>query len=245
MENLRLGLRKLQDQRAILNHQLCNTLGLADVEILPDSALVRHGALAGDSWAEASETDWQSQALASSPAILQSSLSRQVAEQELRLAKSEMRPKVALVAADNLNGPFNYDIPPKDINYNYWYVGVGVQYPLSSLFKSNKKVEQAKVAARQTAEAHAVAAEQLDNAMQSAYTLYRQAYVELETQQKSVLLARQNYQVVNDRYLSQLALITDMLDASNIRLQAELQEVDARIGIIYAYYKMKYIAGTL
>ena len=58
-------------------------------------------------------------------------------------------------------------------------------------------------------------------------------------------LARQNYQVVSDRYLNQLALITDMLDASNIRLNAELQEVDARINIVYAYYKMKYIAGTL
>ena len=50
---------------------------------------------------------------------------------------------------------------------------------------------------------------------------------------------------MSDRYLNQLALITDMLDASNIRLNAELQEVDARINIVYAYYKMKYIAGTI
>jgi outer membrane protein TolC len=69
--------------------------------------------------------------------------------------------------------------------------------------------------------------------------------VELETQQKSVELARQNYQVVNERYLSQLALITDMIDASNIRLNVELDEVDARIGIVFAYYRLKYIAGTL
>ena len=44
---------------------------------------------------------------------------------------------------------------------------------------------------------------------------------------------------------NQLALITDMLDASNIRLNAELQEVDARINIIYAYYKLNFIAGAL
>jgi outer membrane protein len=60
-----------------------------------------------------------------------------------------------------------------------------------------------------------------------------------------VELARQNYKVINDRYLNQLALITDMVDASNMKLSAELQEVNARIGIVYAYYKMKYIAGTL
>lgn len=58
-------------------------------------------------------------------------------------------------------------------------------------------------------------------------------------------LARQNYQVVNNRYLNQLALITDMIDATNMKLDAELGEVDARINIAYAYYKMKYIAGQL
>ena len=41
METLRLDLRRLKDQRAILNHQLCNTLGLGeDVEIVPDTTIV-------------------------------------------------------------------------------------------------------------------------------------------------------------------------------------------------------------
>lgn len=97
----------------------------------------------------------------------------------------------------------------------------------------------------QSNENHAVTAESVDNQMQQAYTLYRQSFVELRTQQKSVELAAQNYQVVSDRYMSQMALITDMVDASNIKLNAELQEVDARIGTIYAYYKMKYIAGEI
>ena len=106
-------------------------------------------------------------------------------------------------------------------------------------------MQQAQVGTHQTEQARAVAAEQLNNQAQQAWTGYQQACVELQTQQKSVELARQNYQVVNDRYLSQLALVTDMIDASNMKLNAELQEVDARINIVYAYYKMKYIAGTL
>ena len=47
------------------------------------------------------------------------------------------------------------------------------------------------------------------------------------------------------RYLSQLALVTDMVDASNLKLNAELSEVDARINIVYAYYRMKYVAGEI
>lgn len=75
--------------------------------------------------------------------------------------------------------------------------------------------------------------------------MHKQSFVELRTQQKSVELAQQNYQVVNNRYLNQLALITDMIDASNIKLNAELQEVNARINIAYTYYNVRYVAGNI
>ena len=250
METLRLNLKKLQDQRSILNHQLCNQLGI-DGEIIPslttDPGLTPNPSPKGEGnfKGEGNETSWQNVALATAPSIQKAEIGQKMASQQLRLAKSEMRPKVALVAADNFNGPFTYDIPPIDKNFNFWYVGVGVKYPISSLFKQNKKVQQAHIRTRQAEQSHAVAAEQLNNQIQQAYTYYQQAFVELETQQKSVQLAGQNYQVVNDRYLSQLALITDMIDASNIKLDAELKEVDARIGIIFAYYRLKYIAGQI
>ena len=249
METLRLNLKKLQDQRGILNHQLCNQLGI-DGEIIPSlttdpmpeqSSPIRSLSPKG----EGSEMSWQNRALTTAPSIQKAEIGQKIASQQLRLAKSEMRPKVAMVAADNFNGPFTYDIPPIDKNFNFWYVGVGVKYPISSLFKQNKKVQQARIHTRQAEQSYTVAAEQLNNQVQQAYTYYQQAFVELETQQKSVQLAQQNYQVVNDRYLSQLALITDMIDASNIKLDAELKEVDARIGIIFAYYKLKYIAGQI
>ena len=88
-------------------------------------------------------------------------------------------------------------------------------------------------------------AEQQQDAIHEAQTLYEQSFAELDTQRKSVELATQNYQVVNERYLNQLALVTDMIDASNIRLNAELQEVDARIQTLYAYYRVLYAAGRI
>ena len=248
METLKLGLRQLQDQQAILNHQLCNTLGVEqDVVIVPSEEL----RMKSEEFATATDESFSTlqsslnQAMLNSPQMEQSELSTKIAEQQLKLAKSEMLPKVAVVAADNFSGPFTYDIPPIDKNINYWYVGVGVRYNLSSLFKQNKKVRQAKTGVLRSQQQQKVTAERLDNQVQQAWTLWQQTYADLDTQKKSVQLARQNYEVVNERYLNQLALITDMLDASNIRLNSELQEVDARINIVYAYYKLKFIAGTL
>ena len=239
MEQLKLGKRKLEDQRAIVNHQLCNTLSIADTEIVPTVDLDNM------SFANHTEASLQTEAKASSPMLRQSAVGMEMADQQLRLAKSEMMPKVAIVAADNFSGPFVYDIPPIDKNFNIWYVGVGVKYSLSSLFKANKTIRKAKASQRQSVESHTVASESLSNMVQQAYTLHQQAYVELQTQQKSVELARQNYQVVNNRYLNQLALITDMVDASNIRLNAELQEVNARINLAYTYYNIRYAVGNI
>lgn len=240
MESLKLGLTALHNNRSILNHQLCNTLGMAqDTEIIPDATI------ADKAYGKDGEAYWQNAGLMSSPLLEQSNNAIKIAEQKEKIAKSELMPKVAFVAADQFDGPILFEIPPIDKNLNFWYVGVGVKYNLSSLFKSNKRIKQAAVETRQAREAHAVQTEQLNNNVQAAYVQYQQTYVELETQKKSVELAQQNYDVMNARYLSQLALVTDMVDASNLKLNAELSEVDARINIVYAYYKMKYVAGEI
>ena len=239
MESLKLGKRRLEDQKSIMNHQLCNTIGLENTIVVPSMTLDN---IEDDNLME---KDLQAEAAGNSPQIRQAALGVKMAEQQLKLAKSEMLPKVAIVAADNFTGPFNYDIPPIDKNFNVWYVGVGVKYSISSLFKSNKSVRKAKEQLRQSHDTHAMAGETVDNSMQQAYTMHRQAFAELHTQQKSVELAQQNYTVVNNRYLNQLALITDMIDASNIKLNAELQEINARINIAYTYYNIRYVAGSI
>ena len=240
MEGLKLGLTTLRNNRSILNHQLCNTLGLErDVKIIPDSTL------SDKSYAKDGESYWQNNSSMNSPLLEQSTLNIRMAQEKEKIAKSELLPKVAFFAANKFDGPITFELPPIDKNLDIWYVGVGVKYSLSSLFKSNKRIKQAAVKTRQMQESYNLQAEQLNNNVQAAYVQYQQTYVELETQQKSVELARQNYEVMNARYLSQLALVTDMVDASNLRLNAELQEVDARINIVYAYYRMKYVAGEI
>ena len=240
MESLKLGLTALHNNRSILNHQLCNTLGMDESEqIIPDATI------ADKTYAKDGEAYWQTAGTMNSPLLEQSSNAIRIAEQKEKIAKSDLLPKVAFVAADNFDGPILFELPPVNKNLNVWYVGVGVKYSLSSLFKSNKRIKQAAVETRQAREAHAVQTEQLNNSVQAAYVQYKQTYVELETQKKSVELARQNYEVINSRYLNQMALVTDMVDASNLKLNAELSEVDARINIVYAYYRMKYVAGEI
>lgn len=65
------------------------------------------------------------------------------------------------------------------------------------------------------------------------------------SQRKNVQLAKENYRIVSHRYENDMALLTDMLDASNALLKAEIELSNTRINIIFNYYKLHYTAGTL
>ena len=192
-----------------------------------------------------SEKDWQHEASISNASLQQAALGTHISQQQLRLKRSAMLPKVAIVAENHFDGPITIEIPVLNNNFNYWFVGIGIQYQLSSLFKSNKSVKKAKFDLRSAQEQQVLAAEHINNAVQAAYTNYLTSNVELQTEEKSVQLAQENYNVTANRYSNGLCLLTDMLDASNQKLSADLALVNARINKLYNYFKLKYISNTL
>lgn len=239
LEMLRLALVRLENTRKVLNYRLCTTL------CLPEDTVIEP--VFGDSGEgdPASISEWQDKALENSPEIKLSGVNVDMAQAQYKLAKSDILPKIAVVAYENFNGPITFEIPPIDKNLNIWYVGLGVRYNFSALYKSNKKIRQAEITSRQASQAHDVASDNLRDDVQQAAIDYQQSFVELETSEKSLQLASENYQRVYDRYMEQLALITDMLDAFNVKLDAELGVSDAQAEIYYRYCKLKYVAGVL
>lgn len=239
-EQLQLQYTRIEDAYKIMNHQLVTTLHLpAGSEIAPDTTMLSQQVL------PLAETDWQQLAQQNHIELKQAETSVLMGKQKLKLERSERLPKIALVAADHLDGPITIEVPVLDNNFNYWYVGVGISYNFSSLFKNNRKIKQSKLELRRAEQEHLLSQEHVENAVQASYTNFLTSFTDLRTQEKSVQLALQNYGVVDNRYKNDLALLTDMLDASNIKLGAELDLVNARVNVVYNYLKMKYITHTL
>lgn len=240
MESLKLGRTQVQNQAKIINHQLLTALGVdKEIDILPTEAF----GISGDS--ESREAVWQSEAAMNAPALQRSQLGIEMSEEKVKLEKSARRPTVAVVAEEHLDGPITVEIPNLNKNLNYFFVGVGVKYRFGSLYKNNKKVRQAQLATETARDQHTALTEHIENAVQAGYTDYQTSFTELETNRKSVELAQQNYDVIQNRYQNGLALVTDMVDAANQRLDAQLRLVNSRINVLYKYYNLKYITGTL
>lgn len=240
VSSLEFQLIKIANTLEILNNNLVVTAGMPEgTVIVPDSAiLARSLPSSGEVW-------WQEEASQNAPAIKLARNGLDISRKAEDLVKSERLPKVGLQAAWTMDGPILVEIPPINRNLSYWYVGVGVSYNLSSLYKTNKALSKSRAATQEAIERLDAAEENVSLGIRADYVRYLESYEELKTQQKSVELATRNYATVATRYSAGMALITDMLDAANSRLDAEQQLVNARINIIYYYYKLLFTSGKI
>ena len=244
LQSLELTLTKLTDATTIINHQLVTTLHLPEQTVItPDKHELDTDINALS--AIASQETWQQTATDNNLGIRQATVATNLAEQKVKQVKAKSLPSIAVVAEKQLYGPYTQDLIPKDCNINVWFVGIGIKYSLGNLWKNKHHIRQARIEQRQSQEALALAREGVENGVQANYTNLLTSYTEVKTQQKQVELAHQNYAVVQNRYQHELALLTDMVDASNMKLSAEMALVNARIGMLYNFYKLKYVTNTL
>ena len=79
----------------------------------------------------------------------------------------------------------------------------------------------------------------------NAYTLWVEAGQQLVSEQKKLELATENYRRILNGYEQQVALITDMTDASNQKLETELQLTTAQTMQIMRYFELQKVTGQL
>lgn len=239
-QSLVLAKTQVDDARKIIRHQIATTIHLPEgeefevEELSYDDAALRHD-----------ETLWQETASGNNIDIRQASVATELAGQKVRNTRAASLPSVAVIAENNLFGPYTADLIPKNANVNVWFIGIGVRYNLSSIWKNKHDIRKAKHEQTQARESVRLAREGVENGVQACYTNLLTSTVEVQTQEKQVELADQNYAVVRNRYDNDLALLTDMLDASNMKLSADMALVNARINMLYNYYKLKYLTHTL
>lgn len=235
-----LGYDRLAIENAI---RICNTnltslLGLDDsTEIIPRQPAVPDEIQKVGMWLQS--------AAIHSPQLRSYGLQTDMESIRRRITYSEYLPKIGLVAGDNFLGPVTFEVPVLNKNYNAWFVGVNLKWNISSLFTTAKStrrhnMEMTRIQTAQTAEEEATG-----RRIHEAYTLYRQSMERLEIERKNIQLAEENYAVVSNRFDNQLALLTDMLDASNALLDAGVRLVNAEISAQFYYYQLHFISGTL
>lgn len=162
------------------------------------------------------------------------------ANSAVNIAKGDYYPSIGLTG-----GYVAADIPNFLTVTNAVNVGIGVKYSLSSLWKTNAKVQQAK-AREQQIEANAeMLTDQIHLAINKAYQDYLSQKKKIEVYNKAVEQATENYRINKNKYNNNLLTLTDLLDADVAQLQARLNLTFAKADLMLAYETLLQKAGLL
>ena len=240
LQNLLYRRTELRSQIDVFNNQLTTTLDIPkDIQIMPDTTLLQL------SMHKYTETELREIAYIHSPRLEIARTNIEFGRNQEKLIRSGLLPKISIIAGDHLTGPITVELPPINKNINNWYVGVGVAYNIGNIYKSRRDINRSRLNTSAFVSKYAELQENLELEIHQAYVNYQNAFELLHTQEKSLQLASENYTVTENRFNNDLVLLIDLLDAENIRLDAEVQYVNARINIIYNYYRLMYVIGTL
>lgn len=224
----------------ICNDKLITMLDLpAQTEIYPDTTLLSRQIL------KSAESEFQNIAYENSPILNRSRLTIDRLNRQKEVARAEYMPQISVIAGDNLRGPITYEIPTLDNNINTWYVGISLKFSIGNMYKTPQKMSLLNTSIVKAQTELASAEENVTHDVRAAYIRYMNSFELLKTQEKSLQLARENYEVIANRYANDLVLVTDLVDADNLRLAAEVQYVNAQINVIYNYCKLLYESGAL
>ncbi len=240
LQELKLDSLKSENNATIINNQLAIALHLPpETRIEIDKNIINNLPIA------TSENEWLQNATLHSIDLQKKKIAIEKSQEIESLSQAEYIPSIVAFIGNKLDGPITVEIPTIDKNINYWYAGIGIKWEISSFYKSTRKHNQAKWQTKQAKEAYNLQEENLTTKIHSAYIQFTESFQLYDTQKKSLELALQNYHIINHRYLNDLAIITEILDATTAKLNAEIQVVNAQINILFRYYYLKKIAGTI
>ena len=234
----RLALQETDNSVALVSQQLNILLGKEENLVLKPDTTILYKTIALQAY-----DDYIMEAYANDPAMKLLRKQTELARNEIRITRAFSLPSVSLYASNTLTRPVSRTLA--DMYNNNWNVGVAVSYPLSSWYKNNHKIKESKwmVSLRKNEEEQKMQYIRVD--VRTAFTRHQEALQRVDALQLSARQSQENYRIMQNRYLNQLAILTDLLDANAVRLNVELQLVTARTRVIYTYYQLQKACGRL
>ncbi|WP_431200406.1 TolC family protein [Mucilaginibacter sp. P25] len=150
-----------------------------------------------------------------------------------------------MYSAYGFNYPNTIFYPPVDQGYSIGFVGFKIQYNISSIYLNKYKSSASRIRLQ---ELQYVQQNISDNVKQEANSLlikYREALSRIAVNEKSIAQAKVNYRIINAKYLNQLALLTDLLDADNLYQETRYNLVQAQTVAQLIYYRLLFTSGKL
>jgi outer membrane protein TolC len=184
--------------------------------------------------------EYEQLALNSRKDIMALSFRKKAASTGISLAKADLYPTIALTG-----GYLAADIPHIISVTNAANIGIGLQYNLSSLWKSKAKIAEAKSRVTEIMANEAELADQVKLQVNRDFENFLLSQKKTEVYQKAVVQATENYRITKNKYDNNLVNTSELLDANVALLQSKINLAVAKADVLLAYSKLLETTGTL
>lgn len=239
IKNLDQGILTLANNRKILNYNLNIALGLpSGTEIIPVENLSNKESSIGlEYYMELAHND--------NPLLKSAKTNIDVADKNIEIIKTDKMPTLAGFGGYTLQRPITTRNPVLDMYSGGWQTGVSLSYNIDNLFKTKERIKLGELQKNQANDAMTLVQQNVEMGVNAAYVKYQESIQQAEILNDAKKLAEENYKITEAKYLNQLAVQAEMIDAQNQKLQSELDYANAEINVLYQYYNLLKSTGTL
>jgi len=239
IKNLDQGILTLANNRKILNYNLNIALGLpADTEIIPVENLENKESGIGMDY-------YLNLAHETNPQLKSAQTNIGVADKNIEIIKTDRLPTLSGFGGYSLQRPITTRNPVLDMYSSGWQGGISLSYNIDNLYKTKEKVKLGELQKTQANDALTLTHQNIDMNVNASYVKYQEAIQQADILNDAKRLAEENYKITEAKYLNQLAVQAEMIDAQNQKLQSELDFANAEINVLYQYYNLLKSTGTL
>lgn len=238
IKNLDQAILVLENNKTILNFQMNLALGLdPETVIIPQKESAEQEDIGLQSYMDMAKT--------LSPVLKAAEKNIEISKKNIEIIQTDKMPTIAAFGGYSMQRPITTSIPALDMYSNSWQTGLSLSYNLDNLYKTKEKEKLGTIQKNIAEDALSLTEENVEVSIHSAYTKYKESILQVKILEDAMRLADENYKITEAKYLNQLAVQAEMIDAQNQKLQAELDYNNGKINILYQYYKLLKETGSL
>ena len=167
------------------------------------------------------------------------------ADYQIKASKSAYMPTVNAVGNGYYSNPNARVFPPEAKFKATWDVGVSVSWNIMQLYTARAVVNDAKNQKAQLQLATAQIKDAISSDVNANIQALKVAQLKIDLAQQAIDQATENRRILNNRFNSQIALLSDVLEGDVLLLQAQANLLNAKADVAIASYKLQRSLGTI
>jgi len=179
------------------------------------------------------------------PEIKAQTYRNKAADYGIKASRSAYMPIITAVGNGVYSNP-NQRVFPVEAKFKAtWDVGVSLSWNIMQLYTARSIVGEAKNQKAQLQKATEFIKEGISTEVNANYEALKVAQLKIELAHKAIAQARENKRILDNRFIAQVALLSDVLEADQLLLQAQTSLLNAQADAAIAAYKLERSLGKI